>query len=329
MSGRAMRLLAALLPIGLALVAYAASGAENWPGTKPLRFETVASAGGITDLVPRELSSYLSAALAVPVVVENRPGGAGNVAAAAVAKAAPDGHTILVTGVNQVVNPTLLPHPGFDYERDLAPVSMAVSAKILLVASPKFPVGNIADIIKIGRKAPKSVSVAVTIVGSPAFLAAEMLSQLGKVDLTLVPYEGTPQFLPDLMSSRVNLAFGAISTLLPAVRSGAVKPLAVISPQRSPLAPDIPTSAEAGLPELQLDNWICLMTTGATPAPIVARLDATIAKVLALPEVRDAFTRQGVDVFYMNAQQLGPFMHAETARFGNLLKHARLVKRPQ
>jgi tripartite-type tricarboxylate transporter receptor subunit TctC len=328
MSRRALRLQAVVL-IGLAFVACGASGAENWPGTKPLKFETVASAGGITDLVPRALSSYLSASLAVPVVVENRPGGAGNVAAAAVAKAAPDGHTLLVTGVNQVVNPTLLPNPGFDYERDLAPVSMAVSAKLLLVASPKFPVNDIADIIKIARKAPNSVSVAVTIVGSPAFLAAEMLSQLGKVDLTLVPYEGTPQALPDLMSDRVNLAFGAISTLLPLVRSRAVKPLAVISPQRSPLAPDIPTSAEAGLPELQLGNWICLMTTGGTPAPIIARLDTAIAKVLTLPEVREAFTRQGVDIFYMNAQQLGPFMHAEAARFGNLLEHSRLVKLPQ
>lgn len=328
MSRPAMRLRAILL-ISLAFVACGASGAENWPGAKPLRFETVASAGGITDLVPRELSSYLSASLAVPVVVENRPGGAGNVAAAAVAKAAPDGHTVLVTGVNQVVNPTLLPNPGFDYERDLAPVSMVVSAKMLLVASPKFPVNNIADIIEVERKAPKSVSIAVTIVGSPAFLAAEMLSQLGKVDLTLVPYDGTPQFLPDLMSNRVNLAFGAISTLLPQVRGGAIKALAVVSPQRSPLAPDIPTSAEAGLPELQLDNWICFMTTGGTPAPIIARLDAAIAKVLTLPEVRDAFTKQGVDIFYMNAQQLGPFMHAETARFGNLLKHSRLVKPPR
>jgi tripartite-type tricarboxylate transporter receptor subunit TctC len=328
MSGRAMRLQAVLL-ISLAFVARGSSGAENWPGTKPLKFETVASAGGITDLVPRELSSYLSASLAVPVVVENRPGGAGNVAAAAVAKAAPDGHAILVTGVNQVVNPILLPNPGFDYERDLAPVAMAVSAKLLLVASPKFAVNNIADIIKTARKAPNSVSVAVTIVGSPAFLAAEMLSQLGRVDLTLVPYEGTPQALPDLMSNRVNLAFGAISTLLPLVRSRAVRPLAVISPQRSPLAPDIPTSAEAGLPELQLDNWICFMTTGGTPAPIIARLDTAIAKELALPEVRDAFAKQGVEIFYMNAQQLGPFMHAEAARFGDLLKHSRLVKLPQ
>lgn len=328
MSGRAMRLQAVIL-ISVASVAYAASDVENWPGTKPLRFETVASAGGITDLVPRQLSNYLSASFAVPVVVENRPGGAGNIASAVVAKAERDGHTLLVTGVNHVVNPTLIPKPGFDYERDLAPVSMAVSAKMLLVASPAFHVNNIADIIEIARQRPNSVSIAATIVGSPAFLAAEMLSQLGKVDLTIVPYDGTPQFLPDLISNRVNIAFGAISTLLPQVRSGALKAIAVVSAERSPLAPEIPTAAEAGLPELQLDNWICIMTTGGTPAPIIARLDAAIAGALALPEVREAFAKQGIEIFYMNAQQLGIFLHAEAARFSTLLKHSRVVKPAQ
>src|ERR1700739_4170097 len=114
------------------------AGAQNWPGTNPLRFEVIASAGGLPDIVPRELSNYLSGSIGVPVVVENRPGGGGNIAAAFVAHTQTDGHTLLVTGTNQAVNPTLLPNPGFDYERDLVPVSMAVSAKLLLVAAPAF-----------------------------------------------------------------------------------------------------------------------------------------------------------------------------------------------
>ena len=131
------------------------------------------------------------------------------------------------------------------------------------------------------------------------------------------------------MAGRVNLAVGAMSTFLPQVRSGALKALAVISAQRSAFAPDIPTAAEAGLPEMKLDGWICIMTTGGTPAPIIARLDAAIAKVLTLPGVRDAFAKQGIEIFYMNAQQLGPFLYAETARFGSLLKHSRVVKLPR
>jgi tripartite-type tricarboxylate transporter receptor subunit TctC len=115
-----------------------------------------------------------------------------------------------------------------------------------------------------------------------------------------------------------------MSALLPQVRSGALKALAVISPQRSPLAPEIPSSVEAGLPELQIDNWICFMTTGGTPAPIVAHLDGEIAKALALPEVRDAFAKQGVEIFYMNSERLGEFLRAEAARFSSLLAHSRV-----
>jgi tripartite-type tricarboxylate transporter receptor subunit TctC len=300
------------------------AGAQSWPGTTPLRFESITAPGGLVDFVPRQLSSYLSASIGVPVVVENKPGGGGNVAAAVVARAAPDGHTLLVTATNQAVNPTLSPNPGFDYERDLVPVSMTVAAKLLLVASPSFPAKDITDVIKIAKQKPKSVSIAIPPVGSANHLAAEMLAQYGNIDLVIVPYDVITRAIPDLMADRVDLAVGSLPALLPQVRSGALKALAVISPQRSPLAPEIPTSAEAGLPEMQIDNWICIMGTGGTPAPIIARLDQEIAKALALPEVRDAFAKQGVEIFYMNSERLGEFLHSEAMRFSGLLKHSRI-----
>jgi len=299
------------------------AAAQNWPGTKPVKFEVIGAAGGLVDVVPRKLSNYISASIGVPVVVENRPGAGGNIAAGVVAKAEPDGHTLLVTSTNQAVNPTLLPNPGFDYERDLVPVSMAVASKLLLVASPSFPAKSIADVIEIAKQKPKSVSIAIPAIGTPNQLAAEMLAQYGSVDLTFVPYDGIAQAIPDVIASRVDLAAGAISTMLPLVRSGALKALAVISPQRSPLAPEIPTSAEAGLPKLQIDNWICFMGTGGTPGPIIARLDQEIAKALALPEVRDGFAKQGIENFHMNPQQLGEFLQSEAARFSSLLRHSR------
>jgi tripartite-type tricarboxylate transporter receptor subunit TctC len=307
----------------------AAFAAESWPGTKPLRFVTGSAAGGMTDIVPRELSNYLAASIGVPVVVENRPGAGGNIAAGVVAKAEPDGHTLLATGSNQAVNPTLLPNPGFDYERDLVPVAMAVSAKLLLVAAPAFPAKNITDVIKIAKQKPKSVSIAMSVIGTPGHLAAEMLAQYGDIDLTFVPYGGITRAIPDLIANRVDLAVGSMASLLPQVRSGALKALAVTSPPRSRLAPDIPTSAEAGLPAMQIHGWICIMTTGGTPAPIIARLDAEIAKALALPQVRDAFAKQGVEIYYMNSGQLGKFLHSEATRFSSLLKNSRVVKRPQ
>jgi len=297
-------------------------GAQSWPGTKPLRFEVITAAGGFTDIVPRELSNYISASVGVPVVVENRPGGGGNIATAIVARAEPDGHTLLATGSNQVVNPTLLPNPGFDYERDLVPISMAASAKLLLVASPSFPAKNITEVVAVAKQKAKSVSIAISVVGSPNHLAAEMLAQYGNIDLTFVPYESNVNAIPDLIANRVDLAIATLPVLLPQVRSGTLKALAITSLQRSPFAPEIPTSAEAGLPELRIDSWVCIMGTGGTPAPIIARLDREIAGSLAVAEVRDAFAKQGVEVFYMNSERLGEFLHSEAIRFSGLLKHS-------
>lgn len=305
------------------LCAAQAYGAESWPGTAPLRFEVITAAGGFVDIVPRVLASDLSASLGVPVVVENRPGAGGNIATGVVAKAKPDGHMLLVTSTNQAVNPILLPNPGFDYARDLMPVSMVVSSKLLLVASPAFPAKNLADVIALAKRNPKSVSIAIPPIGSPNHLGAEMLAQYSDIDVTFVPYQGIAQAIPDLMANRVQLAVGSLPALLPQIQSGALKALAVLSPQRSPLAPDIPTSAEAGLPKMQIGNWICFMTTGGTPAPIVARLDHEVAKALSLPDVRDAFAKQGVEIFHMGPQELGTFLHSETARYAGLLKHSR------
>jgi tripartite-type tricarboxylate transporter receptor subunit TctC len=317
--------LRALLFASLFCVAQASSGAESWPGTKPLRFQVAGAAGGLPDIAPRTLSNDLSAAIGVPVVVENRSGAGGNIAAAVVARAEPDGHMLLATGTNQAVNPTLLPNPGFDYARDLVPVSMAVVAKMLLVASPSFPAKTIADVIAMAKQKPKSITIAIQPIGSPNHLGAEMLAQFGNIDLTFVPYDGIAHAIPDLVANRVDLAVGAISSMLPLVRSGALKALAVLSPQRSPFAPEIPTSAEAGLPDLQIDSWICFMGTGGTPAPIIARLDDEIGKALALPQVHDAFAKQGVETFYMNAERLGGFLQSEAARYSILLKHSRVT----
>lgn len=309
----------------LVALAPARAAAQTWPSGKPLRFETTSAAGGMTDIVPRVLSDYLAASLGVPVVVENRPGAGGNIAAAIVARAEPDGHVLLSTGSNQAVNPTLLPNPGFNYERDFVPVSMVVSAKMMLVAAPAFPAKDIAEAVRLAKQKPKSVSIAISPIGTPNHLAAEMLAQYGGVDLTFVPYDGITRAIPDLAANRVDLAAASMASLMPFVRSGALKPLAVLSPPRSPLEPDVPTTAEAGLPALRIDGWLCFMGTGGTPASIVARLDDAIGKALALPEVHDALAKQGIEVFHLDPQQLGTFLNAEAARFGDLLKHSRVV----
>jgi tripartite-type tricarboxylate transporter receptor subunit TctC len=313
-----------LVLVGALALAPTASLAQAWPGSQPIRIEVISAAGGLTDVVPRQLSNDLSASIGVPVVVEDRPGAGGNIAAGIVAKAVPNGHTLLVTGSNEAVNPVLLPHPGFSYQKDLTPVSMAVVAKMLLVASPSFPANNISDVIRIAKQNPHSVKIAISPIGTPNHLGAEMLAQYGQVDLTFVPYDGIAQAIPDLIAGRVDLAVGAMSSLLPQVRSGALKALAVTSAQRSPLAPNIPTSAEAGLSELQIDAWICFMGTGGTPPSIISRLDSEFAQALTRPDVRDAFAKEGIEPYYMNSARLGAFLHSEAERFATLLKHSRL-----
>jgi tripartite-type tricarboxylate transporter receptor subunit TctC len=301
------------------------SSAANWPLSKPIRIEVISAAGGLTDVVPRILSNHLAQSIGEPIVVEDRPGAGGNIAAGIVAKAEPDGHTILMTGSNQSVNPTLLPDPGFDYDHDLAPLSMAVIAKMLLVASPSFPANSITDVIRIAKQKPKSVSIAISPIGTPNHLGAEMLAQFGDIDLAFVPYGGIGQATPDLIAGRVDLAIGAVPSLLPQVKAGTLKALAITSTERSPLAPAIPTSAESGLPDLLIDAWICFMVTGGTPAAIVDRLDNDIAAALAEPDVRKEFAEQGVEVMHMGPEELGAFIKSESARFSTLLEHSRLT----
>ena len=320
----ARRVLQGAILLGSLMVAAHAVSAENWPGTRSIKFEVIAGAGGLIDFVPRELSDPLSAALGTPVVVENRPGAGGNIAAAIVAKAEPDGHTLLVTSTNQVVNPTLLPNPGFDYERDFVPVSMVARASMMLVAAPAFPAKSITDVIALSKQKPNSVTIAISPIGTPNHLGAEMLAQYGHADLIFVPYDTIAKSMVDLMANRVDLAVGAVSSVVPLVRTGKLNALAVLSPERSSLAPDIPTSAQAGLPAMQLDGWICIMATGGTPAPIVTRLDAEIVKALAVPQVRAAFAKQGIEDYHMGPRQLGKFLDAEAARYADLLKHSRV-----
>lgn len=314
-----------MLMAGVVTVAIAPARAENWPLGKPIRVEVISAAGGLTDIVPRVLSKYLSESIGQPVVIENRPGAGGNIAAGVVAKADPDGHTLLMTGSNQSVNPTLLPNPGFDYDRDLVPLSMAAVAKMLLVASPSFPANNITEVIRIAKQKPRSVSMAISPIGTPNHLGAEMLAQFGDIDLTFVPYNGIGPATPDLIAGRVDLAVGAMPSLLPQVQAKTLKALAVTSAERSALAPNIPSSAEAGLPGLQIDAWVCFMATGGTPASVIERLDKEIAKALAQPEVREAFAKQGVEVMHMGPGELGRFLKSEASRFGGLLKGSRVV----
>ena len=317
--------MAGALALSLCPQSRAQSQAQDWP-QRPLKIMVIAAPGGLPDVMARLVARHLTEALGQPVVVENRPGDGGNMAALAVAKAAPDGYTLLLTGNNHAVNPTLIPDAGFDYERDLAPVTMVAEANMLLVAHPSLGVGNVRELIALAKAKPGAVSAAISPIGTPNHLGVELLAQKANVDLTVVPYPGIGPAMPDLLAGRVHIAISATSSMFPHVQSGALRALAVTRPVRAPIAPDIPTVAESGIPGFDVNAWICLMTTGGTPAPVVTRLNAEVRKAMATEEVRASFARQGLEASTMSPEALGAYIKAESEKWASVLKNAKVKK---
>ncbi len=308
---------------GAAALFGAPAGAQDWP-QRPVKILVMAAPGGLPDMVARVVAKHLTVSLGQPVVVENRPGAGGNIAALAVAKAAPDGHMLLLTGNNQAVNPTLLPNPGFDYDRDLTPVSMVAEANMLLVATPSLPVKNITELVALAKRQPNAIQVAISPIGTPNHLGAELLTQMAGIELGIIPYTGIGVATPDLLAGRVHLAISAIPSVHPHVVAGTLKALAVTRKARSPFAPDVPTAGESGLPGFDLNAWVCIMATGGTPAPIVQRLNEEIRKIMALPEVRESFAKQGADPSTMSPAELGAYIKAESVKWAGVLKNAKV-----
>ena len=308
--------------LATALAADPAFAQADWP-KGPLKIVVIAAPGGFPDMAARAVAQRLGPALGQSVVVENKPGAGGNIATLAVAKAAPDGHTLLLTGNNHAVNPTLLPNPGFDYEKDLAPVSMVAQGNMMIVASPTLPANNVAELLAYARKADKPLAFASSAIGTPNHLGAELFAQRSGIEFTIVLYAGIGPAIPDLVTGRVHLAVSALTAAMPLVKDGKLKALAVTRPKRTPFAPDVPTAAESGLPGYDVNAWVCLMTTGGTPQPAIARLNAEVRRIMALPDVVEAFNKQGVEPSTSTPEELSAYIKAEAAKWGDVLKKAK------
>jgi len=307
--------------IGIVSLMAMKAQAQDWP-QRPLRFVVITPAGGAPDYVARTLASRMSGLLGQPIVVENRPGGGGNIAAAAVANAAPDGYTFLITGNNHAVNPILLPNPGFDYVRSFAPVGLIASGNYLLVASPSLVAKNVSEVLALARAKPDALSFAVTQIGTPAHLGAELFLQLGKINMTIIPYTGVAPAMSDLLNSRVDLIISAFPAVRGLIDGKQIKALAVTRSTRSPVFPNVPTIAESGLPDFDLSGWICLMAPARTSPAIIARINALIHQVLAEKEVTEAFAEQGLDVMPSSPEELASFMQREEQQWAGVLAKA-------
>jgi tripartite-type tricarboxylate transporter receptor subunit TctC len=314
----------ARLALGLALaVAGGLAAAQTWP-TKPVRVMVGASPGGGTDIIARMLAEKYQAAFGQPFIVENRPGASNTIAADLTAKAPPDGQTILVaTNTAQSIAPHLL-KLGYDPLKDLAPVALIVVVPNVLVVNTDVPAKNVKELVALIKANPEKYSYGSSGTGSTQHLAGEAFAHELGLKMTHIPYKGSSQALADLVGGQIQMSFDTTSSSMGHIKSGKVRPLAVMSPARSRELPEVPTLAEAGIKGVEMSTWYGLFTTGGTPAAVVDRLAAETAKVLKMPDVQKRLEALGGEPGNMTPAQLAAMNKAESERFGALIRAANI-----
>jgi tripartite-type tricarboxylate transporter receptor subunit TctC len=295
--------------------------ADNWP-SRPIQIVVPFGAGGAADIITRLVGDKLATALGQPVVIEDRPGAGGNIGAAAVARANPDGYTLLMSGSpTHSVGPYLYKDLSYDPMRDVPPVAMLAVAPNLLVVNSSLPVQSVADLIALARAKPHSVTYSSAGVGTSGYLAAELLKASADLDISHVPYKSGPEAVAGVLSGNVTFMFFTVPALLPQVEAGQLRALAIASAERSPLVPNVPTIAEVGYPGFDVIAWYALFAPRGTPSPVVARLSSEVQKILARSDVRAEMAKLGAEPHYLSPQGLTDYVAAESPKWGPLLKN--------
>jgi tripartite-type tricarboxylate transporter receptor subunit TctC len=277
-----------------------------------------APAGG-TDILARALGQRLSQSLGQTVIVENRPGANSIIGTDAVAKAAPDGHTLLFTTQVLTINPSLHAAMPYQAERDFAPVTIAASAPNLLAAHPSIPVRTVKQLIALARAKPGSLTIAAAGTGTPSHLAAELFRQMAQVDLLVVQYKGGGNSLTDVAGGQVATTFGTLPSLTPLAQSGRLRALALSGAKRSAVLPGVPTVAES-LPGFACETWYAVLVPAKTPAEIVTRLHGEIVKALAHPDVKQRLSAQGFEAGGMPPEEMARVIRVETQRWAKVIR---------
>jgi tripartite-type tricarboxylate transporter receptor subunit TctC len=327
-SPRRRRLLAvlsagALGTLGTRAVFAQAPPPGAWPG-KLVRIVVPYTPGTGMDILARTLGPHLQAAWGQSIVVENRPGASGNLGAGAVAKSPPDGLTLLM-GVNTlIINPALYSNMTYDPLRDLTPLGLAATGSFLLVASgaSHTKLRSVDDVMKVARAKPGALDYASPGIATPHHMAMEQFKQQAKVSITHIPFSGTAGALNAVLSGEVPLMFLPVHVAMAQVRGGRLFALAATGDRRSPLAPDVPTLAELGFKGVEADLWYGMLAPAGTPPEIVARINADMRKALALPEVKNALSAQGMEVAPSSPEEMGALMKKDAARWAAVVKQA-------
>lgn len=294
--------------------------AQAFP-SRPLRMVVGFPPGGPNDIAARVVSQKLGDLLGEKVVIENRPGAAGNIGTELVARAAPDGYTLLLGSAGpQAINPALYPNLPFDMLRDLAPVSLVAQIPSGLVVNPAVPATTVAELIALARKQPGKLHYGSGGSGTTLHLSGALFALAAGVNLTHVPYKGTAPAITDVASGQVEMIFAAIPSVLPLVSAGKLRLLAVTTRARSPAVPNVPTVAEAGLPDYEVTPWFGVFTASGVPKPVLRRLNEEVRKAVASAEVRESFAKQGLEPATNSPEEFEAMLRAEIAKWSRVVR---------
>ncbi|MSP97986.1 MAG: tripartite tricarboxylate transporter substrate binding protein [Betaproteobacteria bacterium] len=298
--------------------------AQAYP-TRPIRIVVPVATGGIADYYSRVIGARMQEAWGQRVIVENRAGGGGNIGSDIVAKSAPDGYTMVMGFVgSHAVNPFLIKNMPYDPQRDFVPVAMTIEAEGMLAVHPSVPVSTVADLIAMAKAQPGKLSYASGGIGTASHLAGELFKSMTGTDIVHIPYKGNAPAIADLIGGQTQLTFATMPTVVPHVRAGKLRGVAVIGSSRSAAAPQLPTIAEAGVPGFSVNNWIGLFAPAGTPIDIVRKVNAEVMRIMRLPEVAKRMDVEGERFTPNTPEEFGAFVRAEVAKWGKVVKDAGL-----
>jgi tripartite-type tricarboxylate transporter receptor subunit TctC len=288
---------------------------------KAIRLVVPFPPGGPTDVVARLIGTKLSERWSQAVIIENRAGAGGSIGAEAVARAAPDGYTLVMgSTANMAVNVTLHDKLGYDPLKDFAAINLAAVVPNLLVIDPAFPANSVAELVAIAKSKPQAVTYASGGVGTPSHLAAELFKSMAGVDMLHVPYKGSIPALADVMGGQVTLMFDSMASALPFSRTGKLKALAQTGSQRAAAAPDLPTIAESGLPGFEVTGWFGFLAPAGTPRPVVDKLSSEISTILELPDVKERYAALGLQPGPAKPEEFSAFMKSEIVKWAAAIR---------
>jgi tripartite-type tricarboxylate transporter receptor subunit TctC len=313
-------LIAAALAASCLLGASNVAAQSSYPD-RSIRIVTITAPGTAADILARLIGDRVSASFGKPVVVEAMPGAGGSLAAAHVAKAAPDGYTLLMSGdAALVTNVSLYDKLAYDPVKDLTPITQVVATPNLLVVPSDLPVSSVTELVALGRSKPATLTFAHQGLGFSTHLSGELFKTMAQIDIQHVMFRTT--VVPDLIAGRVSMCFCNIAQVSPLVRDGKLRALAVTSPARSPAAPDVPTMHESGFPGFDVTSWFALMAPAGTPRPIIDKVHSEVVRILAMPDVHQKMTDLGMKVIGNSPAELADLIRRQTPERAQLIKAA-------